>query len=54
MKKLTNVAKRIRLHVTEIRKTNEYAKWIDGLRDLQARARIQARVEDSGLAIRVM
>lgn len=29
----------------EIRKTDEYAKWLDGLRDLQARARIQARVE---------
>jgi putative addiction module killer protein len=29
----------------EIRKTDKYAKWIDGLRDLKARARIQARVE---------
>lgn len=30
----------------EIRKTDEYAKWLDGLRDLQARARIQARSSD--------
>ncbi|MCX7627309.1 MAG: type II toxin-antitoxin system RelE/ParE family toxin [Methylophilaceae bacterium] len=29
----------------EIRKTDEYATWIDGLRDLQARARILAKVE---------
>ncbi len=29
----------------EIRKTSEFAKWLDGLRDLHARARIQARVE---------
>jgi putative addiction module killer protein len=33
------------LHVTEIRKTDVFAKWIDGLRDLRARARIQARIE---------
>jgi putative addiction module killer protein len=31
--------------VTEIRKTDVFAKWIDGLRDLRARARIQARIE---------
>lgn len=31
--------------MVEIRKSEEYGKWIDGLRDLQARARIQARVE---------
>jgi len=31
--------------MVEIRKTDEYTKWIDRLRDLQARARIQARVE---------
>ncbi|MGA8862606.1 MAG: type II toxin-antitoxin system RelE/ParE family toxin [Gallionella sp.] len=31
--------------MTEIRKTAEYAKWIDGLRDPQARARILVRVE---------
>jgi putative addiction module killer protein len=29
----------------EVRKTEPYAKWIDGLRDIQARARILARVE---------
>jgi hypothetical protein len=28
-----------------IRKTEAYAKWIDGLRDVRARARILARVE---------
>lgn len=29
----------------EIRKTGAYALWLDELRDLQARARIQVRVE---------
>lgn len=29
----------------EIRKTSAFAQWLDGLRDLQARARIQARIE---------
>ena len=29
----------------EIRKTNIFAEWLDGLRDIQARARIQARIE---------
>lgn len=29
----------------EIRKTESYAKWLDGLRDIQARARIFVRVE---------
>ena len=29
----------------EIRKTLNFAKWLDGLRDLRARARVQARVE---------
>jgi len=29
----------------EIRKTEAYARWIDGLRDVYARARILARVE---------
>ena len=29
----------------EIRKTDIYAKWLDGLRDIHARARVQARVE---------
>lgn len=29
----------------EIRKTEAYARWLDGLRDVHARARILARVE---------
>ena len=29
----------------EIRKTEAYARWIDNLRDLQARARVQVRIE---------
>lgn len=29
----------------EIRKTLNFAKWLDGLRDLRARARVQARIE---------
>lgn len=29
----------------ELRKTDFYAKWIDGLRDIKARARILVRVE---------
>lgn len=29
----------------EIRKTAVFARWIDGLRDIQARARVQARIE---------
>ena len=29
----------------EIRKTETYVQWIDNLRDLQARARIQVRIE---------
>jgi len=29
----------------EIRKTDTYAKWLDGLRDIRARARILLRVE---------
>jgi putative addiction module killer protein len=31
--------------VVEIRKTEVYAKWLDGLRDIHARARILVRVE---------
>jgi putative addiction module killer protein len=31
--------------MVEIRKTELFAKWIDALRDLHARARIQARIE---------
>ena len=29
----------------EISKTNHFAKWIDSLQDIRARARIQARIE---------
>ena len=29
----------------EIRKTDIFAKWIDGLRDIRARARIHVRIE---------
>lgn len=29
----------------EIRKTDVFAQWLDDLRDLRARARIQARIE---------
>lgn len=29
----------------ELHKTDLYAKWLDGLQDIRARARIQARVE---------
>jgi putative addiction module killer protein len=29
----------------EIRKTDTFARWIDALRDIHARARVQARIE---------
>jgi putative addiction module killer protein len=29
----------------EIRKTDVFAQWLDGLRDIHARARIQTRIE---------
>jgi putative addiction module killer protein len=29
----------------EIRKTDAFVKWLDSLRDLRARAKIQARIE---------
>ena len=29
----------------EIRKTDIFAKWMDGLKDIRARARVQARIE---------
>ena len=29
----------------EIRKTDQFSKWLDGLRDLRARARVQVRIE---------
>jgi putative addiction module killer protein len=31
--------------VLEIRKTEVFARWLDGLRDLRARARVQVRIE---------
>jgi putative addiction module killer protein len=31
--------------VIEIRKTARFARWLDGLRDTRARARVQARIE---------
>jgi putative addiction module killer protein len=31
--------------VVELRKTELFARWLDGLRDLRARARVQARLE---------
>ena len=30
---------------TEVRKTVVFARWMDGLRDIQARARVQVRIE---------
>ena len=33
------------MSVYEIRKTDTYAEWLDGLRDIHARARVMARVE---------
>ena len=29
----------------EIRKTQAFARWLDGLRDIRARARVQARIQ---------
>jgi len=29
----------------EVRKTEAFSKWLDGLRDLQGRAQVQARIE---------
>jgi putative addiction module killer protein len=31
--------------VVELRKTARFARWLDGLQDIQGRARIQARIE---------
>lgn len=31
--------------MVEVRKTDIFVKWLDGLRDLRARARIQARIK---------
>jgi putative addiction module killer protein len=33
------------LVVAEIRKTDLFAQWLDSLRDIRARARVQARIE---------
>lgn len=41
----TSVAVGLRSAVLEIRKTEESAEWLDGLRDLRGRARVQARIE---------
>jgi len=32
----------------EIRKTKPFSKWLDGLKDIQARARVQVRIERLG------
>jgi putative addiction module killer protein len=31
--------------VIEVRKTEVFSRWLDGLRDIHARARVQARIE---------
>jgi putative addiction module killer protein len=31
--------------LTELRKTDVFARWLDDLRDLRARARVQVRIE---------
>lgn len=31
--------------IIEVRKTEVYVKWLDGLRDIRARARVLARIE---------
>ena len=31
--------------MTEVRKTETFARWLDDLRDLRARARVQVRIE---------
>src|SRR4030067_293612 len=36
---------RLQFVMLEIRKTETYVQWIDNLRDLQARARVQVRIE---------
>lgn len=33
------------MDVIEIRKTNHFAKWLDGLNDLRGRARVLVRIE---------
>ena len=29
----------------EVRKTDAFSRWLDGLRDIRARARVMARIE---------
>ena len=36
---------RLQYIMYEIRKTETFAKWLDNLRDIHARARVQARIE---------
>jgi putative addiction module killer protein len=31
--------------VLQVRKTETFARWLDGLRDIRARARVQVRIE---------
>jgi hypothetical protein len=38
-------------YMIEIRKTDLFAQWLDDLRDIQARARVQVRIERSLLGI---
>ena len=33
------------MEMVEIRKTLNFSQWLDGLRDLRARARVQVRIE---------
>jgi len=38
----------------EMKKTDVYAQWLDDLRDIRARARVQVRVERLAAGNRVM
>ena len=40
-----HVATGLHCHMLQIRKTETFAQWLDGLRDVRARARVQVRVE---------
>lgn len=44
-----NLTERILLatvrHMIEVRKTETFSRWLDALRDIRARARVQARIE---------
>ena len=40
----TDVLSGYALHVIEVRETEEYSRWFDGLRDRQGRVRILARI----------